>query len=436
MRQILKKIIISILTLEARLVLLKYRPKIIAVTGSVGKTSTKDAIFAVFAAHDFVRKSEKSFNSDIGIPLTILGLPNGWYDWRIWFSNIIEGAKLVLLKNHYPRRLVLEVGADRPGDIRSVARWLKPDAVVVTRFSKMPVHVEFFDSPEALLEEKATLVEALKTGGILVLNYDDPDAMHLKEKAKSPRLVTYGSSLGARIRATENEIMYATDADGRRLPTGMRFHVSYIGNTAVVQLYGVVGRQYVAAALAALSLGITAGISITALVKSLGDLAWPLGRLALIPGKNNSLLLDDTYNSSPIAVEAALETLRRIEAPEGGRKIAVLGDMLELGKYTSEAHRHIGWQAAFADMVLGVGMRAENIIRGAEDNGIQKKAVLHVKTAEEAGEFLSDKIMPGDIILIKGSQNMRMERAVKMLMAYPEDAEKLLVRQEAVWEEK
>src|SRR3989338_137250 len=110
-RHLFKKIIIFILTLEARLVLRKYHPTVVAVTGNVGKTSTKDAIYAVLTKQFYTRKSEKSFNSDIGIPLTILGCPNGWYDYRIWLSNIMEGLRLVLTKNHYPKWLVLEVGA-------------------------------------------------------------------------------------------------------------------------------------------------------------------------------------------------------------------------------------------------------------------------------------------------------------------------------------
>lgn len=432
MRRFFKTLIIFILTLEARLVLRKYRPKIIAVTGSVGKTSTKDALFAVLAAHDFVRKSEKSFNSDIGIPLTILGLPNGWYDWHIWLENIVRGTKLLFSRQEYPHKLVLEVGADRPGDIRRVARWLKPDIVVVTHIGEVPVHVEFFDSPDALLEEKGSIVRAQKKGGVLILSADDPRARSLGKQANHARVMTYGFSESARIRASDAVIRYA-DKGGRRFPDGLSFQVTTPGMTTAMELSGVLGRQGALAALAAVALGIAEGMSMVAIKKSLKDITWPPGRLSPLEGKNGSLLLDDSYNASPSAVHAALETLGRIERG-GGRKIAVLGDMLELGKYTSDAHKRAGEEAAaVADMVIGVGMRAERIIDGAHAAGMPKKETRHFKTSEEAGIFLAGEVRTGDVILLKGSQKIRMERAVKMILSHPEDAEKLLVRQEPVW---
>src|SRR3989338_6438454 len=140
--------VVLLLTAQARAVLRKYHPHIIAVTGSVGKTSTKDAIYTVLSSKFFVRKSEKSFNSDVGVPLTILGCKNAWNNPFLWAKNLLEGFALLILKNHYPKWLVLEVGADRPGDIRKLARWLKPDVVVITALPDVPVHVEFFDSPE------------------------------------------------------------------------------------------------------------------------------------------------------------------------------------------------------------------------------------------------------------------------------------------------
>ena len=141
MKNILKKIIIYKITTLARLVLLKYKPKIVAVTGNVGKTSTKDAIYTVLSSEFFVRKSEKSFNSDIGVPLTILGCHNGWSNPILWIKIIIRGIELVVFKNKYPQWLVLEVGADRPGDIKNITEWIKPDVVVVTRFGEVPCKV-------------------------------------------------------------------------------------------------------------------------------------------------------------------------------------------------------------------------------------------------------------------------------------------------------
>ena len=150
MKSTFKKIVSLIIRFEAILIIKKYKPKIISVTGSVGKTSTKDAIFAVMSSTFSVRKSEKSFNSDIGIPLTILGCPNAWFNPIKWLGNILRGLEIIIFNSNYPKWLILEVGADRPGDIKSVSKWLKSDIVVLTAFAKVPVHIEFFKDREAV----------------------------------------------------------------------------------------------------------------------------------------------------------------------------------------------------------------------------------------------------------------------------------------------
>src|SRR3989344_7570348 len=139
LKQISKKIITTALETDAKLVLRKYRPKIIAVTGSVGKTSTKDAIFAVVGEALVARKSVKSFNSEIGLPLTILNCENGWSNPALWIKNIIKGLILITTRMHYPKWLVLELGASMPGDIERATLLVVPDIAVVTRFGDVPV---------------------------------------------------------------------------------------------------------------------------------------------------------------------------------------------------------------------------------------------------------------------------------------------------------
>src|SRR3990167_10942399 len=202
MRTIFKNAVVYIITLEARAVLNKYKPKIVAVTGSVGKTSTKDAIYAVLAKSYRVRKSEKSFNSEIGLPLTILGAPNAWSNPLRWLANIVDGLFLIWFDAPYPEWLVLEVGADRPGDIRSLAGWLPVDIAVITRLPEVPVHVEFFDSPEAVVEEKAAIIDCIVPGGVLALFADDPRTLGLQHRLPAPdaRIITFGFSEGAEVR--------------------------------------------------------------------------------------------------------------------------------------------------------------------------------------------------------------------------------------------
>src|SRR3989339_1493297 len=174
MKTSFKKIITYIIRAEAQLVIRKYKPKIIAITGSLGKTSTKDAVYAVLSKIAYVRKSEKSFNSEIGLPLTILGCPNGWSNPFIWIENIVQSFWLIIWRAPYPEYLVLEVGVGKPGDMKkNVTPWLAPDMVVITRFPDKPVHVEFFDSVDSIIEEKSALAFALKPDGVLILNHDD-----------------------------------------------------------------------------------------------------------------------------------------------------------------------------------------------------------------------------------------------------------------------
>lgn len=180
------------------------------------------------------------------------------------------------------------------------------------------------------------------------------------------------------------------------------------------------------------------------MIDALAEFQFPPGRMRLIPGKNHSILIDDTYNASPVAMAEAIETLARIDVsgPAGpSRRIAVLGDMLELGKYSEEEHRKIGKLVALRriDMLVAVGKRAEWIAEAAREEGMLRGAIYHCMNSIEAGEWLSARVETGDAVLLKGSQGsgkdlIRMERATRQLMADPGRARELLVRQEDEWQ--
>lgn len=432
MKSFLKKILVATLSAEAKLVLRKYKPRIIAITGSVGKTSTKDAVYAVLSRHFFVRKSEKSFNSEIGIPLAILGCENAWRNLFKWVRNIMEGLSLILLPNQYPEWLILEVGADHPGDIQKIASWLHPDVVIFTRFAKTPVHVEFFESPEALFEEKKYLIKALKKGGILALHYDDEKVRALSSLAKG-RVVTFGFEEGADVRGVHLGVSYADDA--REFPSGVHAKIDFEGNSVPLAILGTLGKQQLAAALAACATGIALDISLVDAVSSFNEHHTPPGRMRLIPGVKESLIIDDSYNSSPVAAEEALATLQSLRVR--GKKIAVLGDMLELGAHTASAHKEVGERAAvIVDTLLTVGIRAEDIAEGALTAGLAESKILQFERSFEAGKELEMRLQSGDIVLVKGSAMMRMERVVEEVMGDPSRAEELLVRQEREWKRK
>ncbi len=417
----------TLLELEARAVLRKYKPKVVAITGSVGKTSTKDAIFAVLDKIYYTHASHQSYNSEIGVPLTILDCPNAWDNPLAWVSNLWQGLRLIFLKNIYPQWLVLEVGADRPGDIKHITSYLSADLVVITRMSSIPVHVEFFPSPEQVAVEKAQLLQALRSGGVVALNADDEITMKMAAKSHS-KVITFGFSESAQVRASELHIMYK---DGH--PEGMAFRIDYAGNSVPIRLRGAFGKSHVYAILAASAVGIAQEINLVKIADAFSNYTTPPGRMHLLEGINNSLIVDDSYNSSPIAAEVALHALEETQVV--GRKIAVLGDMMELGKFTPEAHREIGRHAArVVNLLVAVGLRAKFFLDGASSSRISKKKMIHFDTAATAGQYLKDILQSGDLVLVKGSQAVRLEKTVAQIMAHPKDASKLLVRQDPEWQ--
>lgn len=429
MNSIFKNAILWLLRKEAKLVLKKYKPKVVLVTGSIGKTSTKDAIFAVLSKFAHVRKSEKSYNSDFGIPLSILGLESGWRNPILWLVNLFKGLKLVLSKkNNYPEWLVLEVGARKPNDILSAAGWVKADCVVMTAIGSTPPHIEFYNSLQDLVNEKASLIKDLRKNGTFIVNADDPLAydMHTRTECE---VLSYGESEGASVQSSNLAIHYNKNSG---VPDGVSFKVK-IGNASIpVRMRWVFGKNHMYAAIAAIAVAHSQKFDLITASKALEAYEVPNGRMRLINGTSGSFIIDDSYNASPQATESAIETLGQMKV--GGRKIAVLGDMLELGKFTEDAHRHAGEKVAHsADMLLTVGIRAKYISASAVEHGMKKSAIRHCTNAFEAGEYLKDKLEKGDIVLVKGSQNMRMERVVKKIMAHPELANRLLVRQENEW---
>ena len=428
MKNILKKIVTKILILESKLVLKKYHPKIIAITGSVGKTSTKDAIYTVISKFAYVRKSDKSYNSQIGLPLTILGLPNAWNNPGVWLLNILRGLWLIVYPHKYPAWLVLEVGVGKPGDMAETASWLSTDIVVMTAIPETPVHIEFFNSRKHLVEEKAALIKTLKPNGVLILNADDETVLDMKSKTKNIT-VTYGFHPEATLRGSEDNIYYEGD-----VPKGITFRVDEAGKSLPVVMEGVFGKNHIYSALAALACAHVMRFNILESIDMLRMHNTPPGRMKVLSGINDSIIIDDTYNSSPVAAEAALETLGKVNAT---RKIAVLGDMLELGRHTDEAHKNLGGLAKKnTDILVVVGPRSKFIKEGAEGSRMAKKNIFDFNNSKEAAEFVLGFVKTGDLVLVKGSQGMRMERVVEEILLDQKSKNKLLVRQDEEWKKK
>lgn len=426
MKQIFKHIVVAILTFEAKILLKRHKPMVIAVTGSVGKTSMKDAIYSILKKQYAARKSEKSFNSDIGVPLAVLGLPNAWNNPFLWTKNIIDGFLIAFFSREYPTHLVLETGVDRPGDMKKLTSWLKPNMVVLTRFPDVPAHVEFFSTPEAVVAEKMVLVEALHPEGVVIYNNDDT-IIQTQMAGVRQSTIGYGRELMTQYKASSDQVIYHDD-----VPVGMSFMLDHIGQSAQVRVMGSIGLPLVYVYGGAIAVAVECGVPLQDAVDALSAHVPPAGRMRILKGIKGSIIIDDTYNASPVAVEQALQTLK--EMKHAKRKIAVLGDMLELGRYSATAHEKVGELAASSvDALFTLGVRSRKIAETAQEHGLHDSVIFQHEDVAKAGKELQLYLEPGDVVLVKASQGVRAERVVEEVMAEPEYAEDLLVRQDTAW---
>ena len=402
-RLIAKKILTFVFILQAKLILAKYKPKIIVVTGSVGKTSAKSALYNVLRQFDSVRKNITKGNS-YQIALTIIGASDKW------FKSLIKGFFILIFKEKYPHYLILEIACRRPGELEEILPWLPIDFAIVTYFGMVPPHIEFFDSRKHLIEEKLKILQNLKKGGTVILNADSPDFNFIKEKIRA-QIVTFGFDAGD-VRGGNLQIIYESN-----LPTGINFRIDYGGNSVPVNIKGALGRAHVYAYLAALAFAYKNNFNMVLASQSAANYDAPWGRMKLLAGLKDSLIIDDSYNSSPSALEEAITALSEIKTT--GRKVAVLGDMLELGRESHDVHIRLGELAGKTiDFLITVGSRARGISLGASVK-LKSSQIMQFEKNDEVIEYLKNLIKPGDLILVKGSRAMRLEEVVKILSKAP-----------------
>mgnify|MGYP001618654641 FL=1 len=421
----LSQIIVEIL---AKLYLWRFNPQIIGITGNVGKTSTKEAIGLVVGKIKKVRVGGGNLNNEVGLPFNIIS--DSAEEYYEKGGSLIFGIKTFFkavfgfFSSDYPEVLVLEYGADRPGDIKRLSKKYKPHVGVITAVGEVPVHVEYFSGPEGVAKEKGRLVEALSISDFAVLNFDDLAVLEMKERTKA-KVFTYGFGDGAMVRIsnleswTENEI-----------PEGVNFKMNYNDSFVPFKLKGSLGKSQGYAAAAAAAVGVIFGMNLVDVSEALSEYHGPKSRLKILKGIKNSIIIDDSYNASPLSIHLALETLRDLP---GARRVAVLGDMLELGKYTIKAHQDVGNLAgSFVDLLICVGSRAKFIADSAF-NQMLSDNIHKFETSDEAKLKVKELIKEGDLVLVKGSQGMRMEKIVEEIMAEPEKKKELLVRQSKKW---
>lgn len=357
----------------------QFSPDLIGVTGSVGKTTTREMIAAVVAARGPVLKSQGNFNNEIGVPLTLFELDS----------------------KH--KTAVIEMAMRGPGQIAYLAKMARPSIGVITNIHMS--HIEVLGSLDAIADAKGELLDYLPLDGSAILNVDDEYFLHLKDRANC-RVISFGESPSADIRAVSAGI------DSKGCCT---FKVLTPRGEFDVRIH-VPGEHNIKDALAAIAVGEVLEIDHQFTQEALAGFKAPEKRSNVVPARRGFVVVDDTYNASPASTHSALKTIKLME---GKRKIAVLGDMLELGDHAPEEHLKLG-KAAFetgVDMLIVVGELAKLIARGAIDAGMPVSSVLEFEDSWLAAKELADKLQERDVVLVKGSRSMKMERVVEALIA-------------------
>ena len=374
MKKQLLNILQKILAGLARMSLKKSDVDIIGITGSYGKSSTREAVFQVLKLKykNQVKESSGNLNNEIGLPLVVLGYNKNirWWYWPwVILMSLIKVSFSHPLKN--TKVLVLEYAADKPGDIKYLTSIAKPKIAVITKIGF--AHTQNFGSLDNVAKEKTKLVEVLMENNYAILNQDDPFSEKIKNSTKA-KVISFNDK----------------------------------GLDTSKEIAKLIGRLY--------------GVDVKKSEEVLNTIKPLKGRLNIISGEKESRVIDDTYNSNPSSCILALDFLSR----QSGRKIAVLGDMLELGLVEIEGHKKISNKAKeVSDLFIAVGQRFK-------DTGSDYWFSDPVK----AGNFILSKIKKGDIILVKGSQAMRLEKVVEIIMREKSIMSELLVRQEPAWKKK
>ena len=422
-----------ILKILSRAVVEKYQPKIVGITGSVGKTTTKEAILLVLSKKYRVRGNIKNYNNEIGLPLTILGSTSpGRSPWG-WVKVIIGALGLLIFRDkNYPEFLVLEMGVDHPQDMDYLLSVVQPIIGVVTAIGQ--AHLEFFGTPDSIAEEKGKLVASLPPSGIAILNVDDRRVAAMASRCKG-KVITYGFGPEAQVRATEIIFNYrqASKLSIEAL-TGISCELHYHESMVPLSLPLIMTEAALYSALAAVAVGLSEDLGLIEIADTLKDFRPLPGRFNLLSGFNDSIIIDDSYNASPTSVLAALEILANLPVDDSAKRIAVLGDMLELGLDSPAEHRRVGQVVAGLPIgrLILVGPLAKLIGEEAQNMGWSGR-LDYFNDSSEAALKIKEIISSPATILVKGSQGARMEKIVKELLANPQEASRYLVRQDGHW---
>ena len=394
----------------------KHHPRLIVVVGAAGKTTTKIAIATMLTQRFKVRMEDTNHNTDMSVPPALLGVgyPNNPRNPFAWMA-VLRGMKKRIRRDDDTEIIIQELGTDHPGEIPHFGNYIRPDLAVVT--SILPEHMENFGDLDAVAREELAVAEY---SNILFINRDDVDPKYA-DFAKTARIDTYGIHEPAEYRF---DIISNDPRDG--------FNGEFISPELgrIPATIKLLGQHNLRAAIVAGALGVKFGLSPEEIKRGLEAIRPILGRMNVLPGRNNTVIIDDTYNSSPGAAAAALKTLYQFDAPQ---LIAILGSMNELGASSPDEHTKLGslCDPTQLEYLVTVGEDANKYL-ATEAEKIGNR-VQRCNTPMEAGLFVAKIMLPGAVILAKGSQNgVFTEEAVKVLLANTTDYDKL-VRQSLDW---
>lgn len=411
---------------------LRERPFVIGVAGSVGKSSTKTAIGIALGAEEEgsgVVATQKNYNNDLGVPLTVFGCEAPGRSPVAWL--LLLGKALFTRWGVLPLRaktFVLELGTDRPGDLSYLTSIVHPNIGVLTAIG--PEHTEFFGSVEGVAGEEIAILRSLGPDGVAVLNADDEIVKTISASLPVKKF-TFGTEENATARIVEHHLVIDGSAS-----SGIEIRLCMLGFTWTIRLVGTVGRPQAYAVAAALAVVSAMDGDEDAALERLEKRFYGMpGRMRLVEGIKRAWLIDDSYNSSPLAALSAVNDLASFPVREGAKRIAALGDMLELGSLAEASHAETGRVVAERgiDMLVACGTLAHVVSHAAVSAGMAEEDVFTFPDSREAGLFIQNRLREGDVVLIKGSQGARMERITKELMAHPNKATELLVRQTKEW---
>jgi UDP-N-acetylmuramoyl-tripeptide--D-alanyl-D-alanine ligase len=408
----------------ARFILWRHQVCVIGITGSIGKTTTKSAIYHLLKTKFQVRETKKNYNNEIGVPLTIIGAESGDDSIRAWLKVFYQAIKTIIGLGEYPKILILELAIDRPGDMQYLLSIVKIDIALVNHITN--AHQEFFSNQDAIAKEKGKIVENLKLtdcGGVAILNRDDCRVRKMATRTNG-EVMTYGFSDEADLYASGIVSLF----DKGKFQ-GLSFKLNYEGKVIPIRLHHILAEYHIYAILAGIAVANVLKMNIIELAETISSVRPPVGRMNLLDGLNSSLIIDDTYNASPRAMSSAMKTLFEIKSK---RKILVLGDMLELGSVSEKEHQKIIQNSQKADIIFLVGRRMQEASQflNIKSDG---KIIQFFNNPMEAGEALLPIIQEGDLILVKGSQGMRMEKVVEKIIENKKDIRQLLCRQNISW---